>query len=145
MNLELRKEVPLKSPKNKKGVVFVIYTCPVCQGSGFVPRKMYEVPGVTCSFGSYMNDNGVIQCNSCNGTGVIRKNDWIKCTDRMPPDMEPVIVTVLWKGNKFVETEVYRSDGCWMKDYDSMDGGGTDYYSDDEITHWMSMPSPAED
>ena len=100
----------------------MIYTCPVCQGSGFVPRKMYEVPGVTCSFGSYMNDNGVIQCNSCNGTGVIRKNDWIKCTDRMPPDMEPVIVTVLWKGNKFVETEVYRSDGCWMKDYDSMDG-----------------------
>ena len=143
--MELRKEVPLKSPKNKKGVVFVIYTCPVCQGSGFVPRKMYEVPGVTCSFGSYMNDNGVIQCNSCNGTGVIRKNDWIKCTDRMPPDMEPVIVTVLWKGNKFVETEVYRSDGCWMKDYDSMDGGGTDYYSDDEITHWMPMPKPAED
>lgn len=70
---------------------------------------------------------------------------WIKCTDRMPPEMEPVIVTVLWKGNKFVETEVYRSDGCWMKDYDSMDGGGTDYYSDDEITHWMPMPSPAED
>lgn len=70
---------------------------------------------------------------------------WIKCTDRMPPEMEPVIVTVLWKGNKFVETEVYRSDGCWMKDYDSMDGGGTDYYSDDEITHWMHMPKPAED
>lgn len=56
-----------------------------------------------------------------------------------------MIVTVLWKGNKFVETEVYRSDGCWMKDYDSMDGGGTDYYSDDEITHWMLMPKPPED
>ena len=71
--------------------------------------------------------------------------DWIKCADRMPPDMEPVIVTVLWKGNKFVETEVYRSDGCWMKDYDSMDGGGTDYYSDDEITQWMPMPKAGED
>lgn len=123
----------------------MIYTCPVCQGSGFVPRKMYEVPGVTCSFGSYMNDNGVIQCNSCNGTGVIRKNDWIKCTDRMPPDMELVIVTAVWRGEKRVETNVYHEDGCWKQDYDSMDGGGTDYYSDDEITHWMPMPEPAED
>ena len=71
--------------------------------------------------------------------------DWIKCTDRMPPDMEPVIVTVVWRGEKRVETNVYHEDGCWKQDYDSMDGGGTDYYSDDEITHWMPMPKPAED
>ena len=70
---------------------------------------------------------------------------WIKCTDRMPPDMEPVMVTAVWRGGKRVETNVYHEDGCWEQAYDSMDGGGIDYYSDDEITHWMTMPSPAED
>lgn len=91
--MELRKEVPLKSPKNKKEDMM----------------------------------------------------DWIKCTDRMPPDMEPVIVTAVWRGEKRVETNMYHEDGCWKQDYDSMDGGGTDYYSDDEITHWMPWPEPEED
>ena len=71
--------------------------------------------------------------------------DWIKCTDRMPPDMEPVIVTVVWRGNKCVEADVYRENGCWKQDYDSMDGGDTNYYLDDEITHWIPWPEPAED
>ena len=71
---------------------------------------------------------------------------WIKVTpETMPPDMEPVIVTAVWRGEKRVETDVYRESGFWKRDYDSMDGGGTDYYSDDEITHWMHMPKPAED
>ena len=70
---------------------------------------------------------------------------WIKCTDRMPPDMEPVIVTAVWRGEKRVETDVYRESGFWKQDYDSMYGGDTNYYSDDEITHWMPMPKPADD
>nr|DAU13692.1 MAG TPA: Protein of unknown function (DUF551) [Bacteriophage sp.]DAU73737.1 MAG TPA: Protein of unknown function (DUF551) [Bacteriophage sp.] len=24
--------------------------------------------------------------------------DWIKCTDRIPPDMDPVMVTAVWRG-----------------------------------------------
>lgn len=71
--------------------------------------------------------------------------DWIKCIDRMLQDMEPVIVTVVWNGNKRVETDVYRKDGDWKQHYDSMYGGGTNYYSDDEVTHWMAMPELAED
>ena len=70
---------------------------------------------------------------------------WIKCTDRMPPDMDPVIVTAVWRGEKRVETDVYRESGFWKQDYDSMYGEDTNYYSDDEITHWMPMPKPAED
>lgn len=123
----------------------MIYTCPVCQGSGFVPRKMYEVPGVTCSFGSYMNDNGVIQCNSCNGTGVIRKNDWIKCTDRMPPDMEPVIVTLRYSdtNKKCVWADVRYNHGEWEYLSNSWDDIWSDV--DGEVTHWTNMPEPAED
>ena len=120
----------------------MIYTCPVCQGSGFVPRKMYEVPGITCSFGSYMNDNGVIQCNSCNGTGVIRKNDWIKCTDRMPPDMKIVRVKI---NNIFGLP--YEKEARWnsrnqcfeyfvLRTWEPVYG---------EVICWMQMPEPEED
>ncbi len=59
--------------------------------------------------------------------------------------MEPVTVTAVWRGGKRVETNVCHEDGCWKQDYDSIDGGGIDFYSDDEITHWMPMPKPAED
>jgi len=126
----------------------LIYTCPICNGTGFVPRKMYEVPGVTCSFGSYMNDNRVIQCNSCKGTGVISKNDWIKCTDRMPPDMEPVMVTVrINDGGKqtWVDVRYNPEYKEWEQFADAVgdywEGLGKDY----EVTHWMPYPEPAED
>jgi hypothetical protein len=40
--------------------------------------------------------------------------DWIKCTDRMPPDMEPVMVTVRWAGKKKVFSN-YR----YLKEYEA--------------------------
>ena len=100
-----------------------------------------------------MNDNGVIQCNSCNGTGVVRKNDWIKCTDRMPPDMEPVIVTV---DDKYYPSTKYswigRKNGNFWEILVGMSDTGDVYMGIGNpgneltnVTHWMPMPEPAED
>lgn len=63
----------------------------------------------------------------------------------MPPDNQNVIVTIKWKDEKRIEFEVFREDGKWKQYYDSMDGGGIEYYSDDEVTHWIPCPKPAED
>lgn len=71
--------------------------------------------------------------------------DWIKCTDRMPPDMEPVIVTVYDKYNPPRYTWIGRlNDGKWelLIEADNV------YTPTDEwiaVTHWTHMPEPAED
>ena len=70
---------------------------------------------------------------------------WIKCTDRMPPDMEPVIVTVYDKYNPPRYTWIGRlNDGKWelLIEADNV------YAPTDEwiaVTHWTHMPEPAED
>lgn len=46
--------------------------CPICEGTGFVQRRMYEKPGETCSWGSYINDNSFVKCHHCGGTGIIK-------------------------------------------------------------------------
>lgn len=70
---------------------------------------------------------------------------WIKCTDRMPPDMEPVTVTVKGKHGKDIMKDVVWSaqNGGWAYD----DGSDCLVYLDDnlEVTHWMPYPDPAED
>ena len=75
---------------------------------------------------------------------------WIKCTDRMPPDMEPVMVTVQTdKGKRYVHTtQVRRVNGL---DFEEIrDDGYSDiwvpFYQDfKKITHWAPWPEPAED
>lgn len=72
--------------------------------------------------------------------------DWIKATpDTMPPDNQEVIATIKWRDEKIVEFGLYRKDNEWCQDYDDMDGGGTTYYLDDKVTHWMPYPKPAKD
>lgn len=71
--------------------------------------------------------------------------DWIKCTDRMPPDMEPVMVTVKGKlGSDIMKDVVWeqKSNG-WAYD----DGADCLIYLDEnlKVTHWMPYPEPAED
>ena len=69
--------------------------------------------------------------------------DWIKCTDRMPPDMEPVIVTMLVNGEKQVYGNVRRKGDLWQ-----INGLVVDrwlFIRGEMITHWMLMPKPAED
>lgn len=70
---------------------------------------------------------------------------WIKCTDRMPPDMEPVIVTVKGKYGKDIMKDVMWSaqNGEWAYD----DGADFLVYLDGDlaVTHWMPYPEPAED
>lgn len=70
---------------------------------------------------------------------------WIKCTDRMPPDMEPVIITVENYRERYVMTEArYNADfDLWEWLYEA----GADYWKgvDGKVTHWMPMPKPAED
>lgn len=75
---------------------------------------------------------------------------WIKCTDRMPPDMEPVIVTVKVpakgkrkdKERKEVWAGIYLENGSWM--YDKNDGEH-EILDKVVVTHWMPIPKAAED
>lgn len=71
--------------------------------------------------------------------------DWIKCTDRMPPDMEPVMVTVKGKCGKDIMKDVMWSaqNGEWAYD----DGTDCLVYLDADlaVTHWSPYPEPAED
>ena len=77
--------------------------------------------------------------------------DWIKVTpETMPPDMEPVIVTVKIPENgkhkdkerKEVWAEIYLENGSWM--YDANDGEH-EIWDKAVVTHWMPMPKAAED
>ena len=75
---------------------------------------------------------------------------WIKCTDRMPPDMEPVIVTV-----RFLIPQFGRKKGTFADVRYNHNKDAWEYLSDAyhavwdelkvEVTHWMPMPKPAED
>ena len=80
---------------------------------------------------------------------------WIKYTDRMPPDMEPVIVTAFHRGfvvdaepgEKFVSHDVRWNEKlqAWeVQEWNICEMEWTTWH-DLEITHWMSMPRPAED
>ena len=71
---------------------------------------------------------------------------WKKVTpETMPPDMEPVMVTVYDKHNPPKYTWIGRQkDGRWELLIEADDV----YAPIDEwiiVTHWMPMPSPAED
>lgn len=76
--------------------------------------------------------------------------DWSKCTDRMPPDMEPVILTIENKG----ERHVYSCAARWNKSaqwweclmyHEDVGKEWRSMYSFLKITHWMPYPEPAED
>ena len=78
--------------------------------------------------------------------------DWIKCTDRMPPERELVIGTtkyLVWQEKKYVKQVlpgVYYFNGKWY--FGPIPFGYEEEYQKEvfgEITHWMPMPKPAED
>ena len=74
--------------------------------------------------------------------------NWIKCTDSMPPDMEPVIVTVRADdGGKQTWVDVrYNPE---YQEWEQLSDISGDYWeglgNDCEVTHWMRYPEPAED
>ena len=55
-------------------------------------------------------------------------SEWVKCSERMPEDGVPVLVT-----DGFV---------VLIGSYDGFDGG--DYYWTEFATHWMPLPEPPE-
>ena len=69
--------------------------CPICEGTGFVQRRMYEKPGETCSWGSYINDNSFVKCHHCGGTGIIKH----KTVDEKA---WAIIMAIISKGNDAV-------------------------------------------
>ena len=78
--------------------------------------------------------------------------DWIKCTDRMPPDMEPVIATVIvheirlsFKRGKSTKQLRYNTIDCEWEYMNEYLGEWVDVGNDIEVTHWMPWPEPAED
>lgn len=85
---------------------------------------------------------------------------WIKCTDRMPPDMEPVMAMMsVDSGPAFCYSPVRRFCGEWECLADCHGMGyegtwiaiekagifGTYKYFSAEINHWMPIPGPAKD
>ena len=71
---------------------------------------------------------------------------WIKCTDRMPPDMEPVMVTMT-DGCKITVLPCCR----WNNKYNEWDMLNDWNWEEwlalgekEKVTHWMPWPEPAE-
>lgn len=76
--------------------------------------------------------------------------DWIKVTpETMPPDMEPVMVTVKRAGKKKVlsnyrylkEYEAWQFQDKMFEEWTPMNS----VFRGMTVTHWKPMPSPAED
>lgn len=67
----------------------------------------------------------------------IRQMNWIPCKDRLPDDYGTYIVTVFDGDRKRVSFVNYQ---CRFKRWDL-----TGRRSHWKVTHWMDMPSPAED
>lgn len=70
--------------------------------------------------------------------------NWIKVTpETMPPDMDPVMVTVRHTGNfksVYVDARYNAAIGRWQFEY-----GGNYINFDSQVTHWAFWPKPAED
>ena len=78
--------------------------------------------------------------------------DWIKCTDRLPPDMEPVMVTVHYKDwdkpmdkDGIVLPIAYHSDKAGWRVPGNEGNETQPMWYKLIVTHWMKMPKPAED
>lgn len=74
--------------------------------------------------------------------------DWIKCTDRMPPDREFVMVTYKLSTGKRICSECKKIcyvSGKWIE----YAGGDRVWEIERDypcrVTHWMQYPKPAED
>lgn len=78
--------------------------------------------------------------------------EWVKISpDTMPPDMEPLIVSVrqdFGSGEigKCVSQNVrYRTKNGWEYLVDSYNNKWSDFRNSNEITHWMKIPEPAQE
>ena len=74
-------------------------------------------------------------------------SEWIKVTPgKMPPDMEPVLVTVEYKdGSRFTDADVRYNGayGGWEELADASGGYWADLGESYRVTHWMPYPTPA--
>ena len=70
--------------------------------------------------------------------------NWIKCEDRLPDNLDPVLVTaVLMNGKKTVWADMRWNEERWQILENSVECEWADVL-DAEITHWMEYPEPAE-
>ena len=71
--------------------------------------------------------------------------NWIKCEERLPDSLEPVLATaVLMNGLRAVWADTRWNEDRWQVLENSVDGEWGDVL-DAEITHWMKYPAPAEE
>jgi hypothetical protein len=61
-------------------------------------------------------------------------NFWIECKDRMPSNMQPVLVVYLGH----TQWIAYR----WCQDHWEPTEDGSDDAPADAFTHWMALPEP---
>ena len=70
--------------------------------------------------------------------------EWINCNDRLPDNLEPVLVTgVMMNGKRTVWADMRWNEERWQVLANSIVGEWEDVL-DMEITHWMAYPDPAE-
>lgn len=68
--------------------------------------------------------------------------DWIKVTpETMPEEEQYVLVTAIWKGEKYVTYAQY-TNGHFLSDIIDIFAANEEI---DNVTHWMPYPKPAED
>jgi hypothetical protein len=73
-------------------------------------------------------------------------NEWVKCSDRLPEDDKPVLISHVVKGGGVLLRDI-NGDFVWFARYDGERWKRADGFSDDklfhgEVTHWMPLPAP---
>lgn len=67
-------------------------------------------------------------------------SEWINVKDSRPVELVPILFYAYneYENGFIVRYGMYRAEDG----YESYEGDGNRYYSEDDVTHWMSAPRP---
>lgn len=94
------------------------------------------------SIGDELND--YFQCSFSKGSKGIMYLKWIKCSEKMPPMCEQVLIFIDDRNHDFkiiAEGSLDESRGFGEPEWSSFE----DWFNLDDVTHWMPFPEPPKD
>lgn len=68
-------------------------------------------------------------------------SEWIPVTERLPEELETVLVTFTWKGGRYVTIDRYRYVSTFKNPIYWLN---TSQYMGEKVIAWMPMPKPYE-